>query len=106
MRSLGIIYHSAHRHSAHFEAYVAKGARLSRAVAVREVPIAEIDAPRMLADFDGLIWGSPTYLGGVSGPFRSLMDSTGGIWRKQLQKDKLAAGFTLSKLPRVISWVR
>jgi NAD(P)H dehydrogenase (quinone) len=45
------------------------------------------------------VLGSPTYLGGVSGPFKMFMDATGGLWRKQKLKGKLAAGFTVSSLP-------
>ena len=35
----------------------------------------------------------------MSGPFKSFMDSTGGLWRRQQLKGKLAAGFTVSALP-------
>lgn len=41
---------------------------------------------------------TPTYLGGVSGTFKNFMDSTGGLWRMQQLKGKLAAGFTVSSL--------
>jgi len=68
-------------------------------VTVDEVSVAEIDTPRILTRFDGLILGSPTYLGGVSGPFKTFMDSTGGLWRKQSLRGKLAGGFTVSSLP-------
>src|SRR6185295_17863307 len=47
----------------------------------------------------GPILGSPTDLGGVSGPFKSLMASTGRLWREQRLKGRLAAGFTVSSLP-------
>jgi multimeric flavodoxin WrbA len=75
---------------------------------VREVPGVEAHllhadnltrAPEQLVDFDGFIWGSPTYLGGVSGVFKSFMDATGKLWRKQQLRGKLAAGFTVSSLP-------
>jgi NAD(P)H dehydrogenase (quinone) len=55
--------------------------------------------PHDLVAYDGLIFGSPTYLGGVSGPFRSFMDATGRLWQSQRLKGKLAAGFTVSSLP-------
>ncbi len=56
-------------------------------------------APQRLTLFDGLLLGSPTYLGGVSGTFKTFMDATGGLWRTQQLKGKLAAGFTVSALP-------
>src|SRR5690606_10387498 len=37
--------------------------------------------------------------GGVSGGFKSFMDSTGRLWREQRLVGKLAAGFTVSSLP-------
>ena len=46
-----------------------------------------------------MILGSSTYLGGVSGPFKSFMDSTGGLWRAQSLQGRFAAGFTVSSLP-------
>ena len=55
--------------------------------------------PDDLVDFDGFIMGSPTYLGGVSGQFKTFMDATGRLWRSQSLKGKLAAGFTVSSLP-------
>lgn len=42
---------------------------------------------------------SPAYLGGVSDPFKILMDATGGLWEAQQLQGKLAAGFTVSSLP-------
>lgn len=38
-------------------------------------------------------------MGGVSGPFKEFMDSTGRLWRTQQLRGKLAAGFTVSSLP-------
>ena len=55
--------------------------------------------PAQLLDFDGFVRGSPTYLGGVSGPFKSFMDATGRLWRPQQLKGKLTCGFTVSALP-------
>lgn len=76
MNRLALIYHSAHGHTEH----------IAR-------------APDELVEYDGFIFGSPTYLGGVSGPFKSVMDSTGRLWRAEQLEGKLAAGFTVSSLP-------
>ena len=56
-------------------------------------------APEALMQYDGILLGSPTYLGGVSGVFKTFMDATGKMWRHQQLKGKLAAGFTVSSLP-------
>lgn len=55
--------------------------------------------PDELIGYDGFIFGSPTYLGGVSGPFKGFMDATGRLWCTRQLKGKLAAGFTVSSLP-------
>jgi NAD(P)H dehydrogenase (quinone) len=55
--------------------------------------------PDALLRYHGIVLGSPTYLGGVSGTFKMFMDATGGLWRHQQLKGKLACGFTVSSLP-------
>jgi NAD(P)H dehydrogenase (quinone) len=45
---------------------------------------------------DGIIFGSPTYMGGVAAQFKAFVDAASGIWFQQGWKDKLAAGFTHS----------
>ena len=100
MTKLAIIYHSAHGHTEHIARRVLEGARQVEGVEAHLVRAEDIASqPSHLVDFDGFILGSPTYLGGVSGPFKSFMDATGGLWRKQVLKGKLAAGFTVSSLP-------
>jgi multimeric flavodoxin WrbA len=100
MKSIALVYHSAHGHTQHIAQQVAEGARYVHGVEVRVLQADEVArAPNVLEDFDGIIFGSPTYLGGVSGPFKSFMDSTGRMWRNQQLKGKLAAGFTVSSLP-------
>lgn len=100
MKQIAIVYHSAHGHTEHIAGQVAAGARGNGRVEVdllQAEPLTH-EVERLLA-YDGLILGSPTYLGGVSGPFKSFMDATGRLWRTQGLKGKLAAGFTVSSLP-------
>jgi NAD(P)H dehydrogenase (quinone) len=100
MKTLAIIYHSAHGHTRHIATQVAEGARSVAATEAHLLQAEELaKEPDALIAYDGFILGSPTYLGGVSGPFKSFMDATGGLWRTQLLKGKLAAGFTVSSLP-------
>ncbi|MBT0960691.1 flavodoxin family protein [Denitromonas iodatirespirans] len=100
MNTLAIVYHSAHGHTEHIARHIADGART---LADTQVDLLKAEAltaaPDALLGYDGLILGSPTYLGGVSGPFKSFMDATGRLWRTQQLRGKLAAGFTVSSLP-------
>ena len=100
MKKLAIVYHSAHGHTRHIAANVAEGAGSVEGTVVHVLKAEELaEVPERLAEYDGLILGSPTYLGGVSGTFKTLMDATGKMWRNQQLKGKLAAGFTVSSLP-------
>ena len=100
MKQLAVIYHSAHGHTEHIALRVAQGASRLETLDVRVLRAEEVARdPGLMLDFDGLVFGSPTYLGGVSGPFKSFMDSTGRMWRQQSLKGKLASGFTVSSLP-------
>lgn len=100
MKKLAIIYHSAHGHTEHIATHVSEGANgvpNTEAHMLKAEDIAK--TPDELLKYDGYILGSPTYLGGVSGPFKTFMDTTGRLWRTQQLKGKLAAGFTVSSLP-------
>ena len=100
VKRLAVIYHSAHGHTEHIARHVADGARQVRGTQVQllEAPLLA-GHPEALLAFDGYVMGSPTYLGGVSGPFKTFMDSTGRFWKDQRLKGRLAAGFTVSSLP-------
>lgn len=100
MNRLAIIYHSAQGHTEHIATHVAEGARCVANTEVRLLKADEVSsAAEELLLYDGFVLGSPTYLGGVSAPFKSFMDATGRLWRNQQLKGKLAAGFTVSSLP-------
>lgn len=100
MKILAIVYHSAHGHTEHIAEQVVAGAKAVDGVQVDLLKAEELATkPDELLRYDGIILGSPTYLGGVSGPFKSFMDATGRLWRTQQLKGKLAAGFTVSSLP-------
>ncbi len=43
---------------------------------------------------DAIVFGSPTYMGGVAGQFKLFIDAASEIWLQQGWKDKIAAGFT------------
>lgn len=100
MSHIAIVYHSAHGHTEHIARHVAEGALLAASADVDLLKADDLARdPDRLRGYDGIILGSPTYLGGVSGPFKTFMDATGRMWRSQSLKGKLAAGFTVSSLP-------
>ena len=100
MPSLAIVYHSAHGHTEHIARQVMAGARDVEGVQVLLLKAEDLArTPDALLDHDGFVFGSPTYLGGVSAPFKAFMDATGRLWRTQALRGRLAAGFTVSSLP-------
>ena len=53
-------------------------------------------SPESLNEYDAIIFGSPTYMGSVSAPFKAFMDASSKVWFSQGWKDKVSAGFTNS----------
>lgn len=45
---------------------------------------------------DAIVFGSPTYMGGVAGQFKTFLDAASGIWFQQRWKNKIAGAFTHS----------
>ncbi|MBL0419873.1 flavodoxin family protein [Ramlibacter sp. AW1] len=100
MKSLAVIYHSANGHTERIAGLIAQGAQTVPGVRVHLLKAADLArSPERLLDFDGFVFGSPTYLGGVSAPFKAFMDATGRLWKTHALKGRLAAGFTVSALP-------
>ncbi len=52
-----------------------------------------------LAAADTIVFGSPTYMGGVAAQFKAFVDGASEVWFKQGWKNKLAGGFTHSGSP-------
>ncbi|WP_116963834.1 flavodoxin family protein [Fastidiosibacter lacustris] len=50
----------------------------------------------VLDQYDGILFGSPTYMGTVSGGFKQFMDKSSSRWAVSAWKDKFAGGFTSS----------
>src|SRR3712207_2820645 len=48
---------------------------------------------------DAYLFGSPARFGNVAFQFKQFIDSTGGLWAKQLLANKVAAGFTSADNP-------
>ncbi|MEO8021926.1 flavodoxin family protein [Polaromonas sp.] len=99
-QKLAVIYHSAHGHTAHIAGHILAGAQSVPGIEAHLLKAEDLTgAPDRLLDYDGFVFGSPTYLGGVSGTFKTFMDATGRLWKSHALKGKLAAAFTVSSLP-------
>lgn len=97
MTTVAVVFHSGYGHTAKQAEAVHEGAASVPGTRSILVAVGDIEANwRVLEAADAIIFGSPTYMGGVSGPFKAFMDQTSKIWATQVWKDKLAAGFTNS----------
>jgi len=98
MKQLIVVYHSGYGHTQRMAEAVCQGADGVDGVAARLMAVDAIqDADwEALAAADGLIFGTPTYMGSASAPFKAFMDASSKVWFTQGWKDKIAAGFTNS----------
>ncbi|HAA30209.1 MAG TPA: flavodoxin family protein [Cyanobacteria bacterium UBA8553] len=49
-----------------------------------------------LSQADAIVFGTPTYMGGVAAQFKAFLDAASTAWFAQQWKDKIAGGFTHS----------
>ncbi|PTY38409.1 NAD(P)H:quinone oxidoreductase, type IV [Saccharospirillum sp. MSK14-1] len=56
-----------------------------------EHPVASVDE---LADYDAIIFGSPTRFGNMTGQMRTFLDQTGGLWAQGKLVGKVGSVFT------------
>ena len=59
--------------------------------AFHHLPVA---TPEELADYDAIIFGSPTRYGSVTGQMQAFLDGTGGLWAKGALVGKAGGAFT------------
>jgi NAD(P)H dehydrogenase (quinone) len=97
MTNIVVVYHSGFGHTAKQAQAVAEGAGSVASVTAKLLKVEDADKSwDLMAAADGIIFGSPTYMGNVSGPFKMFMDASSKAWFGQQWKDKIAAGFTNS----------
>ncbi|MEJ1995080.1 MAG: NAD(P)H:quinone oxidoreductase [Limibacillus sp.] len=99
MTKLLVLYYSSYGHIEKMAEAVAKGAKGVEGVevTVKRVPelvpqevaeksgmkteqAAEIASPGELADYDAVIFGTPTRFGNMASQMRNFLDQTGGLW--------------------------
>jgi NAD(P)H dehydrogenase (quinone) len=75
---------------------IAEGARAEGAEATG-LNVAEMGDSgwSVLAAADAIVFGSPTFMGGIAAGFKAFMDATSKSWDTRPWGDKIAAGFTI-----------
>jgi NAD(P)H dehydrogenase (quinone) len=107
MPTVAIVYFSAQGHTHQLAEAVAEGARGVAGTAVEMLRIVGDDitggrwknpaALAKLAAADAIVFGTPTYMGGVSAQMKAFIDAASEVWMKLGWKDKVAAAFTHSQ---------
>ena len=105
MQTIAIVYFSAGGHTLLMAEAIAEGvqkaghqAKLLRITAEQMTGgrWQEATAMETLNGADAIVFGSPTYMGGVAAQFKAFIDAASESWLAQAWKDKIAAGFTHS----------
>jgi NAD(P)H dehydrogenase (quinone) len=95
---IAIAYHSGYGHTARQARAVAEGiGSVAEARAdVHDVTSLTEQLWSALGGADGIIFGSPTYMGSPSAVFQAFAEASSKVWQQSGWRDKLAAGFTNS----------
>jgi NAD(P)H dehydrogenase (quinone) len=112
MTKLLVLYYSSYGHVETMAGAVAEGARSVAGVEVtlKRVPelmpeeaarqhgvklnqAAPVASPKELADYDAIIFGTPTRFGNMAAQMRNFLDQTGGLWVKGALVGKVASVF-------------
>ena len=112
MAKILVVYYSAYGHVETMAEAVAEGARqvAGTTVSLKRVPElmpeevarksgmkldqkAPIADPQELADYDAVIFGTPTRFGNMAGQMRNFLDQTGGHWMKGSLIGKIGSVF-------------
>lgn len=113
MTKVLVLYYSMYGHIETMAGAVAAGARSVEGVevTVKRVPetipeetlkkhggkldqSATVAAPSELADYDAVIFGTPTRFGNMAAQMRNFLDQTGGLWAKGALVGKVGSVFT------------
>ena len=110
-----VLYYSSYGHIETMAQAVAAGARevadtevtikrvaelmpedVARKAGIKLDQAAPIAAPNELADYDAIIFGTPTRFGNMAAQMRNFLDQTGGLWMKGSLIGKVGSVFTSS----------
>lgn len=109
MTEIAIVYFSGTGHTHLMAEAIGKGASQ---VAGTNVELLRITGDRIvegrwqddtmmakLQAANAIVFGSPTYMGGVAAQFKAFIDAASSVWFAQGWKDKIGGGFTHSSSP-------
>ncbi|MFC6631708.1 flavodoxin family protein [Microbulbifer taiwanensis] len=109
MSRLAVVYHSATGTTEILAKAVAAGVHsvAGAEAAVLKIEGTDIDRGRytngeimrQLDTCDGILFGSPTFMGSVSAQFKAFMDASSDRYSERAWAGKLAAGFTIGSSP-------
>ncbi|MGP3219007.1 NAD(P)H:quinone oxidoreductase [Serratia bockelmannii] len=113
MTKLLVLYYSMYGHIERLAQAVAEGANRVNDVdvTIKRVPEtmtpeafakaggkqhqqAPVASPQELADYDGIIFGTPTRFGNMAGQMRTFLDQTGGLWASGALYGKVGSVFS------------
>ncbi len=113
MAKILVLYYSSYGHIETMAEAVAEGARRAESVevTVKRVPelvpaeVAEkagmklgqgaaVATPGELADYDAIVFGTPTRFGNMAAQMRNFLDQTGGLWAEGALVGKVGSVFT------------
>lgn len=77
----------------HIETMAADKAKQAGAELEQAAPVAD---PAELADYDAIVFGTPTRFGGMTGQMRTFLDQTGALWAHGALLGKVASVSTSS----------
>jgi NAD(P)H dehydrogenase (quinone) len=98
--TIAIVHHSGYGHTRRQAEFVQNGVTKTGASAhfltIDEQGELPPEGWEILLKADGVIFGSPTYMGGPSWQFKKFADASSKPWFGQAWRDKFAGGFTNS----------
>lgn len=113
MKKILVLYYSMYGHIERMAEAVAEGARsvpgvevtlkrvpetmpeaLARKAGAKLDQSAPVAEPKELADYDAILFGTPTRFGNMAAQMRNFLDQTGGLWVSGALVGKFASVFT------------
>lgn len=95
MSKIAVVYYSGYGHTKLVAETVAEGAQAELIAVDQEGNITEQEWEK-LAAADAIIFGAPTYMGGVPWQFKKFADASSKAWFTRQWQDKVFGGFTNS----------
>jgi NAD(P)H dehydrogenase (quinone) len=98
LKRICVVYHSAYGHTARVAQAIVDGANQIENIDANLISVEHMDHYKweLLDQSDVLVFGSPTYMGSVTGQFKLFMDATSSRWIARSWSGKIAAGFANS----------